>query len=116
MTLDSTEPRFGVLEDEAVNRGKVTLTGRAKTQRPLHEGERVILIIEGVAGLPSFERDSDTNELVRVDKLKVRAVLEPETELPVATFRRITGIIERRRRLEGELEGQTAIEDEGGGG
>lgn len=100
---------FGTFEAEEVEQGRVKLAGGGELERPLAEGERVILIVKGYAGLPAFERDRDTEELRRVDTIKAAIVLEPE--LPPELLELVAAI---EIKQAGEIEGQASLEEAGG--
>lgn len=78
--LDSTEPTYGEFEGEAVDHGRVVLKGGGHLLRKLVEGEPIVLVVEGSAGLPRFERDAKSLALVRVDTVNVRTMGEPGPE------------------------------------
>lgn len=108
MTLDTTTPAFGEFEGESVDRGRIKLSGGGAIPRKLGEGERVILVVEGVAGLPAFERDKKTGELRRVDTVVIETLGEPVDDL-VSDAQRFVDLI---RDLEDD--GQARLELEAG--
>lgn len=79
MPWDKDEHPLGELDGEPVEKSKAKLAGAAVIGRRLDEGERVVLVVEGTAGTPAFNRAD--GQLTRVTPVKVEFIGEPAGDL-----------------------------------
>jgi hypothetical protein len=89
---------FGEFDGEAIEVVGVKLSGAGVLDRKLIEGERVVLMITGVASLPQIQRVNGL--LVRLHTVKAEKVAEPVEELADEVERFIQAVDDRRKGQE----------------
>lgn len=81
MAWNKRDNPLGELDGEHIDAATVKVSGSGTIDRRLEEGERIVVVVEGVVGVPSFKRSE--GQLVRVQPLKVETVAEPGDMLAV---------------------------------